>query len=302
MHLVIAGGSGLIGSALANSFLADGYQVSILTRHPDKVRLPQGASAVGWDGHTVASWGELMNHADAVLNLAGKRLSSWPWTRQKFLQFWTSRVDAGRALVAAIGAASSRPPVFVQASGINYYGPHGLETVTEADAAGTDSLAELSLAWEASTEPVEALGVRRVITRSAVVLARDDGILPLYALPASLFVGGRFGNGRQGLSWIHLEDEVAAMRFLIENQEASGAFNLTSPHPVSSAEFLRMVASVLHRPFWLPLPAFILQLVLGKMSTLLLEGAYPLPKRLLDLGFHFRFEDAEAALRDLLAA
>jgi uncharacterized protein (TIGR01777 family) len=143
--------------------------------------------------------------------------------------------------------------------------------------------------------------VRRVIIRSAVVLDAKDGILPLMMLPAKLFAGGRLGNGRQGLPWIHLQDEVGAIRFLIEKEEASGPFNLSGPTPISSAEFLRTLARVLKRPYWLPVPAFALRMALGGMATLILDGMYILPKRLQELAYPFRFETAEAALRDLLA-
>jgi uncharacterized protein (TIGR01777 family) len=191
--------------------------------------------------------------------------------------------------------------VLIQASGVNYYGPRDLAPVTEADSAGDDYLANLCKAWESSTKLVEELGVRRVVIRSAIVLSARDGILPIMMFPLKMFVGGSLGSGRQGLPWIHLDDEVTAIRFLIENQNASGPFNLTAPMPISSAEFLRVLAKTLNRPYWLPVPAFALRLVLGGMSTLVLDGAYLLPKRLQELGFYFRFETAEAALSDLLA-
>jgi uncharacterized protein (TIGR01777 family) len=148
---------------------------------------------------------------------------------------------------------------------------------------------------------VEELGIRRAVIRSAIVLSARDGILPIMMFPLKMFVGGSLGSGRQGLPWIHLDDEVTAIRFLLENQNARGPFNLTATTPISSADFLRVLAKTLNRPYWLPVPAFALRLVLGGMSTLVLDGAYLLPKRLQELGFHFRFETAEAALSDLLA-
>jgi len=263
--------------------------------------VPAGAQAVGWDGKTTAGWGEWMSQTDAVVNLVGERLSKWPWTKRRRRRFWDSRVDGGHALVDAIRTASPRPRVLIQASGVNYYGPRDLRPVAEADSAGDDYLADLCKAWESSTQPVEELGVRRVVIRSAIVLSAHDGILPIMMFPIKLFIGGRLGSGQQGLPWIHLEDEVAAIRFLLENQNASGTFNLTAPVPVSSAEFLRVLAKTLRRPYWLPAPAFALRLVLGGMATLVLDGMYLLPKRLQELGFRFHFETAEAALNDLLA-
>jgi uncharacterized protein len=300
MRILITGGTGMIGTALAKSLLADSHQVWILTRSPKTARVPEGVQVVGWDGCTSLGWGEMVGQMDAVVNLVGERLSKWPWTKKQKSRFWDSRVEGGRALVEAIQAATICPKVLIQASGVNYYGPRDLTPVTEADAPGSDYLADLCRAWEASTEPVEKMGVRRVVVRSAIVLSAQNGILPIMMFPVKIFAGVPLGSGRQGLPWIHLDDEVAAIRFLLENQSASGPFNLTSPVPISSGEFTRKIAKALHRPFWLPVPAFVLRLGLGEMSTLVLDGVYLRPDRLQELGFQFRFGDAEAALGELL--
>ena len=300
MQILIAGGTGMIGTALTESFLADGHQVWVLTRNPTKGRLPPGVTALGWNGWNTMGWGEVVSRMDAVVNLVGEPLSRWPWTPARKQRFWSSRVQGGKALAMAIQAAKPRPRVLIQASGVNYYGPHGLEPVTEADKPGEDFLAQLCLEWEASTKPVEKLGVRRVIIRSAIVLSAKDGILPIMLLPVRLFAGGPLGKGQQGLAWIHLADEVAAIRFLMENPGASGPYNLTTPSPVSSAQFLTMAARVLQRPYWLPAPAFALRLVLGEMATLVLDGLYLRPARLQAAGFSFRFASLEPALHDLL--
>jgi len=299
MRILIAGGSGLIGTALTGSFLADGHQVWVLTRNPAQAHLPEGATAVGWDGQTSLGWGEILSRMDAVVNLVGESLSSWPWTRKKKQRFWDSRVAAGTALTRAIQAASPRPKVLIQASAVNYYGPHGLEPVTEADKPGQDFLAGLCQAWEASTQPVEEMGVRRVVIRSAIVLAANAGILPIMLFPIRAFAGGPLGNGRQGLPWIHLADELAAIRFLLENPRASGPFNLTVPEPLSSVEFMHTAARALRRPYWLPVPAFALRLLLGGLATLILDGMYLRPARLQELGFAFRFGSLADALGDL---
>jgi uncharacterized protein (TIGR01777 family) len=300
MRILIGGGSGLIGTALTKSLLADGHTVWVLTRNPEKSHLPQGAVALSWDGRTVGSWADTLSRVDAVVNLAGETLARWPWTRQRKLRLWDSRVLAGRTLTQAIQAASPRPQVLIQASGVNFYGPHQQELVTEGDGPGTDFLARLCVDWEASTRPVEALGVRRAVIRSAVVFAPKGGILPLMLLPVRLFAGGPLGSGRQGLAWIHLADEVAAIRFLLENQDARGPFNLTAPDPLSNAAFTRTAARLLRRPYWLPAPAFALRLVLGQMATLVLDGAYLRPARMQALGFTFHFASLGDALKDLL--
>jgi uncharacterized protein len=300
MRILIAGGTGLIGTALAESLLADGQQVWVLTRRPDSAHLPQGAAPLGWDGKTVGGRADTLSQVDAVVNLAGETLARWPWTKSRRRLLLDSRVLAGKALTQAIQAASPRPQVLIQASGVNFYGPHRQELVTEGDGPGADFLSRLCVDWEASTQPVESLGLRRAVIRTAVVFAPQGGILPLMLLPVRLFAGGPLGSGRQGLAWIHLADEVAAIRFLLENPAARGPFNLTAPAPISSADFTRTAARLLRRPFWLPAPAFALRLALGQMSTLILDGAYLHPARLQALGFTFRFPSLEPALRDLL--
>ena len=170
MRILITGGTGMVGTALAKSLLAEGHNVWILTRNPRAALIPEGARAVGWDGRTSVGWGEMVNQMDAVVNLVGERLSRWPWTKRQKNRFWDSRVDCGHALVEAIHAAATPPQVLIQASGVNYYGPRDLDPVSEAQAPGKDFLADLCKAWEASTEPVERMGVRRIIIRSAIVL------------------------------------------------------------------------------------------------------------------------------------
>jgi uncharacterized protein len=300
LRILIAGGTGMIGTALTESFLADGHQVWVLTRNPTKARLPQGVTGLGWNGRDTLGWGDVVSRMDAVVNLVGEPLSRWPWTQTRKQRFWDSRVQGGKAFAMAIQSSNPRPKVLIQASGVNYYGPHGLEPVTEADRPGDDFLAGLCQEWEASTQPVESLGVRRVIIRSAIVLSAKDGILPIMLLPLRLFAGGPLGHGQQGLAWIHLADEVAAIRFLLDSPRASGPYNLTAPVPVSSSQFITMAARVLRRPYWLPAPAFALRLALGEMSTLVLDGLYLRPARLQETGFTFRFTSLEPALRDLL--
>jgi uncharacterized protein (TIGR01777 family) len=237
---------------------------------------------------------------DAVVNLTGFGLEHWPWTRKQKQKFVDSRVLPGLALVSAIKSASHRPRLFLQASGVNHYGLRSTDIADESTPAAADFSAQLTAKAEEATRPVEELGVRHVITRNAVVLARNHGLFPLMALAPRLFFGGRFGDGRQATPWIHIADHTRAMRFLLENENAQGAFNLISPEPTSNAEFMQAVAKTLHRPYWFHVPGFLLRLVLGEMSVLLTEGRYSQPKRLLELGFGFRFGKLEDALEDLL--
>jgi uncharacterized protein (TIGR01777 family) len=171
--------------------------------------------------------------------------------------------------------------------------------VAEDSPAGNDFMATVASAWEASTRVVDSLGVRRVIIRTSLVLNARQGVLPLMALPVRFWAGGPLGSGKQGVSWIHLEDEVRAIRYLLENDKARGAFNLSAPNPLPNADFIRTLAQALSRPYWLPAPAFLLKMALGEMSTLLLDGQFVIPQRLVNLGFVFRFETAREAFQNL---
>jgi uncharacterized protein (TIGR01777 family) len=300
MRIIIAGGTGFIGTALTKNLVTEGHQVWILTRNLQTACLPEGVRGIGWDGKTTGGWTELVPQMDAIVNLTGESLGTGPWTEERKKRILSSRVEAGQAISDAIRQASPRPKILIQASAVGFYGPHGDEPVTEESAPGCGFLAEVCKVWEASSLPVEALGVRRVVIRTGVVLSKDGGALRRMILPFRLFAGGSLGNGRQGLPWIHPADEVAGIRFLLENEKALGIFNLSAPNPLSNAEFGHILAKVMRRPYWLPVPAFALRLLLGEMSTLVLEGQYMVPKRLKELGFRFRFETAEAALRDLM--
>ena len=302
-RVIITGGTGLIGRALTNELSYAGYEVLLLSRNPARAQgLPQGARAVAWDGRTAQGWGERVNGDTAIVNLAGEPIAPRPWWLPgRKARIVASRIDAGRAVTAAVQAAASRPRVVIQASAVGYYGLHGDDVVTEETPPGTDFLAKLCVDWEASTAEVETLGVRRAIARTGLLLARNGGFLPLTALPFRFYAGGPFGNGRQWWPWIHLADEVGALRFLIETTAARGPFNLSAPNPVTNAQFTRTLAQVLHRPAALPAPAFAMKLALGELAELLiLGGQRQVPKRLQELGYRFRFTDLAGALRDLL--
>src|SRR5689334_12122533 len=198
MRVIITGGTGLIGRALAADLAFERYEVIVLTRRPEQVtRLPQGVRAVGWDGRTAAGWGGLADGADVIVNLAGESIAAGWWTEARKRRILESRVNAGRAVVEAVNAATRKPGLVIQASAVGYYGPHGDEEVTETLPAGNDFLADVCREWESSTAEVQALGVRRVILRTGIVLSRAGGPLPLMRLPFQFFVGGPLGNGKQ---------------------------------------------------------------------------------------------------------
>jgi uncharacterized protein (TIGR01777 family) len=295
MKVLIAGGSGFLGTALRNSLINANHDIFILTR-----RTSTNATEIQWDGKTPDGWGHVINEMDAVVNLTGFGLEHWPWTKRQKQRFVDSRVLPGLALVSAIQNASRRPRVFLQTSGINRYGLRGEGIADESTPPGSDFLGQLTVKWEDATQPVEELGVRRVIARNAVVLARNAGLFPLMALSPRLFFGGKFGDGKQATPWIHVVDQANAMHFVLENENARGPFNLISPQPTSNAEFMRVVCKTLHRPYWFHVPKFLLRLILGEMSVLLTEGRYSQPKRLIELGFQFQFGKLENAMEDLL--
>ena len=300
MNILISGGTGFIGSALTRSLLTDGHKVWILTRDPSRFKSTAEVQALAWDGRSSQGWLDVFSRMDAVVNLAGETIGSWPWNAERKKRILDSRVQAGQALAEAYAASSYRPPVFIQASGVGDYGPLGSQPVTEDALPGRDFVAQVAGAWEAASASVESLpGVRRAVIRTSLVLDTQSGVLPLMALPVRLFAGGPLGSGKQGVSWIHIADEVRAIRFLIENPAARGTYNLSAPQPVSTAEFTRKLAKELGRPYWLPAPAFAMKLLLGGMSTLLLDGQYAIPRNLQELGFQFKYEKVEAAFQAL---
>jgi len=301
LRILITGGSGLIGRALIANLARNGNEVIVLSRRPERIIcLPKGVLAKWWDGHTTEGWRSLVDGVDAIINLAGENISSGRWTDERKRGILESRLNVGRALVQAVEAATHKPRVVIQASGVGYYGPCGDEEITEETPSGHDFLAQVAVEWEASTAPLETLGVRQVVIRTGVVLSTAGGALPRMLLPFRLFAGGRLGSGRQWFPWIHIADEVGAIRFLIENETASGPFNLTAPVPLSNAEFSHLLGERLRRPALMPTPTFALRLIFGEMATILLDGQRAIPRHLLQLGFTFQFPEAGSALRDLL--
>lgn len=302
-RVVITGGSGFLGRALTDELSRD-YEIVWLSRHPETTRnVPSGVRVEKWDGRTAQGWSALADGAFALVNLAGESIGipPIPWTNARKQRIRDSRVHAGSAVVEAVRLAREKPRVVVQASAVGFYGARGDEAITEKNSAGHDFLADVATVWEASSAEVEKLGVRRVVVRLGLPLDQHGGVFPFLVLPFRFFVGGRIGSGKQYLAWIHLRDAMRAIRFLIERDDARGAYNLTAPEPLTNEQFGRVLARVLHRPFWFPVPAFALKLALGEMAELLLlNGQRVLPERLLRAGFKFQFPTAQSALQDTL--
>lgn len=302
MRVLIAGGTGLIGSALAANLLDSDWEVTALTRSPD---LPQSGKfkrveLVKWDGETPEGWGHLVSQVDAIVNLAGQGIADGRWTPERKARIRESRKNAGQALVSALQNADAVPKVLIQASAVGYYGPCADQELTEQAPPGTDFLAQVCVDWEASTESAESMGVRRVVVRTGVVLSDRGGALPKMALPFRLFAGGPLGSGRQFFPWIHIADEVAAIRFLIENDAAAGPYNLAAPNPPRNRDFVRDLGRAMGRPSLMPTPSFALRALFGEMSTVLLDGQRAVPASLQRGGFAFTYPHAIAALQDLV--
>ncbi len=301
MRVIVLGGTGLIGKALVADLAKDGHEVVVLSRNPQRHSggLPAGVRLEKWDGRSARGWGELVGGA-AIVNLAGESIASGRWTETRKKAILESRVNAGRAVVEAVEMAKVKPGVVIQSSAVGYYGPRGDEIVTEQGRAGNDFLSWVCQAWEASTQAVEAAGVRRAIVRTGIVFSLEGGAFPLMLLPFRLFVGGKLGDGKQWMPWIHIADEVAAIRFLIDHPEAAGVFNLSAPYPLTNGVLSRLLGEIMRCPAWMPAPGFIMRAALGEMATLLLDGQRVIPDRLQQLGFVFQYPQAEGALRALL--
>lgn len=301
MRVIIAGGTGLIGRALAADLTADGQEVILLSRNPARAAgLSEGVQVERWDARTMEGWGHLVDGADAIVNLVGENLASGRWTAERKRRIRDSRVFGGQAIVEAVRSAANKPGVVVQSSAIGYYGARRDEPVTEEEPPGRDFPAQVCVDWEASTAPLDDLGVRRPIIRTAVVFSTDALAFQRMLLPFKLFAGGPIGSGRQWLPWMHIADEVAAIRFLMEHPETIGPFNLCAPDVVTNRDFARTAGRVLGRPSFFPVPGIALRVAFGEMSTVLLDGQRAVPQCLLDAGYTFRFPGLEDALRDLV--
>lgn len=305
MRVIIAGGSGFLGRALADALTEAGHRVQILTRQPT----PAGnASAtherITWapDGTANGPWASACSGADVIVNLAGESIAAGRWTDARKTGLRDSRVLPTRSLAQLFARAAKPPAALVSASAIGYYGDRGGETLTEDAGPGRDFLAELSVEWEREALAAEKGGARVVLLRTGIVLDPREGALAKMVPPFRLFAGGPFGSGRQYMSWIHRDDWVSLAKWAVETPAIRGPLNLTAPNPAMNADFARALGRALRRPALIPAPGFALKSILGEMAgPLLLSSQRVVPAKALDGGFRFVHPALDEALADLLA-
>jgi len=294
MNILITGGTGFIGSALSPDLRDAGHRVIVTTR-----RQTYSSEMLTWNPPALIP-PDIISNIDAVVNLSGESVSSGRWTKARKALLVSSRIDTTKALVQSMKNAGPGPNVLLSASAIGYYGPHGAEYVTEKTPPASDFLADLCEAWETEALKAEESGVRVVLLRTGVVLGAGGGMLSQMVVPFKLFIGGHIGSGEQWLSWIHRDDEVGIIRHALENGSVSGPVNLSAPNPVTNREFSTALAKVLGRPLWLPVPGFILKIVLGELGSVALTGQRAVPEKALKTGYEFKYPEIKGALMAIL--
>ena len=297
MRILVTGASGLVGSALVPFLAAAGFQVVRL------VRSAPGEDEVRWNPDAGAPDGQELEGLHGVVHLAGENIASGRWSPEKKRRIKESRVRGTRLLAGALAGLESPPRVLVSASAIGFYGHRGDEELTEGSAAGSGFLSEVCREWEAATEEAQGKGIRVVHARLGVVLGKDGGALAKMLTPFKLGAGGIIGNGRQYMSWITLDDTVAAIAHLLSTESAAGPVNVVAPAPVTNREFTRTLGGVLRRPTLFPMPGFAARLAFGEMAdALLLASTRVKPAVLLGSGYAFRHGSLEEGLRHILGA
>jgi len=298
MNIVLIGATGFIGQRLVKHLEPKKYQMTIVSRSKAKAEgiFPKRHNFAGWDGKDVQALAAIVNGSDAVINLAGESIAGGRWTEKRKQQILNSRIQSTQAVVNAINKAEKKPEALLQASAIGFYGADPDRIFDESADSGKGFLAEVTLKWEQAAHGLDK-SVRLVFLRTGIVLDSEGGALQQMMMPFKFGVGGHIGSGRQWFSWIHIDDEVRAIEFLLENEKASGPFNLTAPAPVSMKEFSKKLGNALKRPSWLHVPAFAIKLLMGQMGDeMLLNGQQVIPKKLEDAGFTFRFTQVEESL------
>ncbi|MBK5376678.1 TIGR01777 family oxidoreductase [Pseudomonas sp. TH43] len=296
MHILLTGGTGLIGRQLCKHWSGQGHRLTVWSRQPDKV-----AKICGAQVRAIARLEDLGDEpVDAVVNLAGAPIADRLWTHRRKALLWSSRITLTETLLAWLDSRTRKPALLISGSAIGWYGDGGERELSEDSPPVIDDFAsQLCIAWEETALRAEAQGIRVVLVRTGLVLSAEGGFLSRLLLPFKLGLGGPLGSGRQWMPWIHIDDQIALIDFLLHRDQARGPYNACAPKPVRNREFAKTLGSVLHRPAFMPMPSLALKVGLGEMSLLLLGGQKAVPARLLEAGFTFQFTDLRAALDDL---
>ena len=304
MKIIITGGTGFIGKILSKSLLESGYKVVILTRNPSIPNNSEnpGLTYCNWDGKSSHGWQQHCSGNYAIINLAGENIGKGRWTNKRKITILNSRIQSGRAVAEAVRNATIKPEVVIQASAIGYYEAYNGHISDENSKSGKRFLSDVVRQWEKSVSQVQESGTRFIIARTGVVIGYGGGLLSQLILPFKLFLGGPVGSGLQWLSWIHIEDEVRAFIYLIENKHTEGIYNLCVPEPSQMKDFLKTLAKVLKRPYWLPVPAFLIKIIFGEMGReLILSGERVSGKKIAASGFQFKYKDLYPALKQIIS-
>jgi hypothetical protein len=302
MTILVTGSTGFVGTALVAALAREGHTVCRLVRSDTKsTRGTVGTFDVPWDPETGTLGGAAVG-AEAVVNLGGASIVGGRWTNARKRLLRTSRVDATRSLVTALGKMNAKPAVLVSASAVGFYGNRGDETLTEESAPGNSFLADLAKDWEAEALRAEEFGTRVVLARFGIILATEGGALPEMMQPFKFGVGGRIGDGKQWMSWVTLEEVVAILRLALIKSDLRGPMNIVAPEPARNAEFVKELAQAMHRPAIFPAPAFALRLAMGEMAdALLLSSQRVVPQKLTAAGYSFASRNLRDALETIFA-
>ena len=303
-RILITGATGFIGRALSSRLIKSGYEVTALSRNPEKssTLLPQKTRLIKWDGHSCGQWIDFVSGSTAIVNLAGENIGTGRWTLAKKQRVLQSRLSVSEAIISAVDKTDPKPEAIIQASGIGYYGMRGQELLDEDSSGGTGFLAEVSKKWEQSIKPIENQNVRLAIIRLAPVLGKNGGMMARLLPAFRFFLGCIPGSGRQWFSWVHIEDVVAVIQLLIEDQDTRGIFNLSAPNPLQAKHFYKLLAKLMHRPPPVKIPAWVLRFILGEMADeLLMADQRTIPKKLMEKGYTFEYPTAESALTQILS-
>lgn len=299
MKIIIAGATGLIGAILTDRLWNQYYDLTLLSRRPPAETGIPKRRWFAWQPGLSGEWESAVDGADGIVNLVGEPIAAKRWNEVQKERLRLSRLAATKSLVNAIAKAKLKPKFLINASAVGYYGARGDELITEGAGPGQDFLARLCVDWEAEARRAEASGVRVALLRTGIVLAKGKGALAKMVPPFKIFFGGPLGRGQQWMPWIHIEDEIGLITYLIENAEARGPFNGTAPNPVTMNEFSKTLGDVLNRPSWARVPPSVLALMLGEMSEMLLNGQRAVPDAAVKLGYVFKYPALAEALRSL---